>query len=178
MKIFVNQQEIKISVSEQNLKIPIVERNLKVLIQGLIPCLKTPIVEQNFKVLIQGLIPYSISENVIVEKVAGETIGSHKIVKLGDNGYLYYASCNVLDDVNKILGLSLNSANVGENVRVLIFGKLSDSSFNFNIDKPIFLGINGQIVQEVPETAVFIQRLGKVLRNNEIMIDLDEPIIL
>jgi len=132
------------------------------------------------KTTIQGVIPYTLvsSEKVIVEKIAGETIGSHKIVKLGDDGYLYYASCDSLGDVEKILGLSLNSADPGGSVRVLTFGRCEDTSFNFDVSKPIYLGKNGAVVQDIDNGAVFIQRLGRVLKNNEILIDLDEPIII
>ena len=136
--------------------------------------------ESSLKVSVQSFSysVLSVTDSVIVEKVAGSTIGSHKIVKLGSDGLLYYASCDNLSDVDKIVGLSLNSANYGEAVKVLVFGRISDTSFNFDTEKPIFLGINGQIVQETPQSALFIQRIGKVLRSEEIIIDLDEPIIL
>ena len=132
------------------------------------------------KTTVQGVVPYTLvsSEKVVVEKIAGETIGSHKIVKLGNDGYLYYASCDNLDDVERILGLSLNSADPGGSVRVLTFGRCEDTSFNFDVSKPIYLGKNGAVVQDIDNGTVFIQRLGRVLKNNEILIDLDEPIII
>ena len=132
------------------------------------------------KTTIQGVIPYTLvsSEKVVVEKVAGETIGSHKVVKLSNDGYLYYASCDNLGDVERILGLSLNSADPGGSVKVLTFGRCEDISFNFDVSKPIYLGRNGTVVQDVDDGAKFIQRLGKVLKSDEILIDLDEPIII
>ena len=134
----------------------------------------------SLQVIVSGIISYStaIPNNVYVEKTAGSVIGIHKVVKVGDDGKVYYVSCDVLSDAYKVVGLSLNSANVGENVRILLFGKLQDNSFNFDTAKPIFLGLNGQIVQELPGEAQFIQVLGKVLNSNEILFDLDEPIIL
>lgn len=132
------------------------------------------------KAAVQGVIPYFLvsTERVVVEKIAGEVIGAHRIVKLGDDGKVCYASCNEIGDVGRILGMSLNSADVGHTVRVLTFGRCEDSSFSFDVTKPIFLGLNGQIVQELPGEAVFIQRLGRVLKSSEILIDLDEPIVI
>jgi len=136
-------------------------------------------VEPSLSVEVCGLITsLFIDGRVIIQKVAGETIGSHKIVKLGDDSKVYYADCRSLPDVERILGMTLNSANANGSVNILLFGKLQDSSFNFDTSKPIYLGKNGNIVQDIDNESVFIQRLGRVLKNNEILIDLDEPIIL
>ena len=139
----------------------------------------TVINENELNIALCGLITALSAEGkIIIQKVVGETIGSHKIVKLGDNGKVYYADCRNLSDVERILGMTLNSANTNGSVNILLFGKLQDSSFNFDTSKPIYLGKNGAIVQDIDSESVFIQRLGKVLKNNEILIDLDEPIIL
>jgi len=115
---------------------------------------------------------------VIAERAAGEAIGAHRIVKLGADGNLYHASCTSLDDVNKIVGVSLNAADAGKVVRVLMFGVCKDPSFNFDTDKPLFLGTNGQIVQDVPEEALFIQRVGSVTGVHEILVELSEPVVI
>ncbi len=134
---------------------------------------------QELNIALCGLITALSAEGrIIIQKVAGETIGSHKIVKLGDDSKVYYADCRNLSDVERILGMTLNSANANGSVNILLFGKLQDSSFNFDTSKPIYLGKNGNIVQDIDNESVFIQRLGRVLKNNEILIDLDEPIIL
>jgi len=134
---------------------------------------------QELNIALCGLITALSAEGrIIIQKVAGETIGSHKVVKLGDDGKVYYADCRNLPDVERILGMTLNSANTNGSVNILLFGKLQDSSFNFDTSKPIYLGKNGAIVQDIDSESVFIQRLGRVLKNNEILIDLDEPIIL
>jgi len=139
----------------------------------------TVINENELNIALCGLITALSAEGkIIIQKVVGETIGSHKIVKLGDNGKVYYADCRNLSDVERILGMTLNSANTNGSVNILLFGKLQDSSFNFDTSKPIYLGKNGAIVQDIDSESVFIQRLGRVLKNNEILIDLDEPIIL
>jgi len=134
---------------------------------------------QELNIALCGLITALSAEGrIIIQKVAGETIGSHKVVKLEDDGKVYYADCRNLPDVERILGITLNSANTNGSVNVLLFGKLQDSSFNFDTSKPIYLGKNGTVVQDIDSESVFIQRLGRVLKNNEILIDLDEPIIL
>ena len=134
---------------------------------------------QELNIALCGLITALSAEGrIIIQKVAGETISSHKIVKLGDDNRAYYADCRNLSDIGRILGMTLNSANTNGSVNILLFGKLQDSSFNFDTSKPIYLGRNGTVVQDIDSESVFIQRLGRVLKNNEILIDLDEPIIL
>jgi len=158
----INQNTLNVNLKDQN------TLNVSISEQGVI------------RASVQGVIPYSLvsAEKVVIEKTAGEIIGSHKIVKLADDGLVYYASCDNINDIGRILGMSLNSANSGGMVRILTFGRISDTSFVFNTNKSIFLGLNGQIVQDIPAEAVFIQRLGKVLKTDEILIDLDEPITL
>jgi len=119
-----------------------------------------------------------VVRTIVVERVAGETISAHRIVKRGLDGKLYYASCTNLDDIDRIVGLSLNAAEAGGVVRVLVLGTCKDPSFNFDVTKPLFLGVNGRLVQYVPDVALFVQRLGRVVGPQEILIDLDESIVL
>ena len=77
-----------------------------------------------------------------------------------------------------IVMMSLNAADAGEMVRVLVFGTYENPALDFDVGKPLFLGVNGRMVQDIPDEALFIQKLGRVTAPHEILIDLDESIVV
>jgi len=106
----------------------------------------------------------------------GENIESYKIVKCIDNK-IYKIGNNENIDCNKIYGMSLESGEDGDYIKVLHFGVVENDNWNLNINKPIMLGMNGDITQEMP-TSGFWVNLGNVISNKKIIFNMSSPIIL
>lgn len=77
-------------------------------------------------------------------------IGGHRIVYLDISQKLQYATSFDLKTVNKIIGMSLNASSFGAVCRVQSNGLITDNSFSFKIDYPIYLADNGLITQIYP----------------------------
>ena len=72
-----------------------------------------------------------------------------------------------------VIGISTGAAVQGAMVTVKPFGRLEDSSWNWNPVKGLFLGKNGLIVQDVPDTGAIVP-LGHVAGADAIFITISE----
>lgn len=77
----------------------------------------------------------------------------------------------------QLVGITLTAATTGSLARVLSFGILEDSFFNFPLNAPLFLKSNG-IISDVPELTGFSTQIGHSLGNGAIFINIREPITL
>jgi hypothetical protein len=119
----------------------------------------------------------SPSDNVQLVKnyTAGEDIGGHRVVFM-ENGQWFYASDFSKLHIGSRVGITTGSAITGDPVNVQTFGHLTEGSWNFLVDKPIFLGDNGLITQSKP--TVVLLTLGSVLTANTIYINIGQLIKL
>ena len=109
---------------------------------------------------------------------AGETISAVKAVYL-DSAELFLGQPNSLP-TSQIVGVSLTAGNTGSQIKYRSFGELYDSSFNFTVGNCVFLDNNGNITETDPQTLGLDYRvvIGKVIADNGIFINIEEPIQL
>ena len=113
----------------------------------------------------------------ITSYIAGENVEKYNVVKMNDDGKVVKASYLDLVDKERIVGIILDSGNMNDIINIQSFGRLSNDLWNWDTTKPIFLGDNGQITQDVPSSG-FLLRLGNVISSDEILINISIPIIL
>jgi len=82
---------------------------------------------------------------------AGEIIGGHRAIVI-DNNLAYYTDCTNLDHINKPIGISSNASISGGNVTVVFYGEMEESSWNWDINLPIWISTNGLLTQIPPVT--------------------------
>ncbi len=82
---------------------------------------------------------------------ADEIIGGHRAVII-DNNLAYYADNTNLNHINKPIGVSNNASSLGGEVTVVFFGEMEESSWNWNINLPIWISTNGLLTQIPPVT--------------------------
>lgn len=80
-------------------------------------------------------------------------------------------------DKASIIGISITGNSSGNQIKYQIAGKLEDSTFNFPLNAPLYLGNEGSITNVFP-IAGFRTRLGTSLGVGAIEIQIQEPIIL
>ncbi len=102
---------------------------------------------------------------------AAVAIGGQRVIATDDQGMAVYA--DNLSRYKTVIGISTGAAIQGATVTVKPFGRLEDSSWNWNPEKGLFLGINGLIVQDVPETGAIVP-LGHVAGADAIFITISE----
>lgn len=84
---------------------------------------------------------------------------------------------NTTINESTIIGITRTSAADGDKLKYKTLGKLEDSSLNFPINDPLYLGANGLITNVAP-TEGFRVRLGTSNGSNSMQILIEEPIEL
>jgi hypothetical protein len=112
-------------------------------------------------------------DSSVVSLTAGETISALKLV-YQDIDSAFVASSN-LDQ--RPIGIALNSANIGDPVRVRTFGELKDVSFSYSANQTLFLSSNGSLTTTSPSTGYSVE-VGYGQGSGEIFINIKTQIVL
>jgi hypothetical protein len=80
----------------------------------------------------------------------------------------------------KVLGMALTAGTTGNQIEILLFGKLEDPFFNFTVNQPLFLKDNGVTSNVAPTlpTENFNTTIGHSLGTGAIFLNIQEPIEL
>lgn len=109
-----------------------------------------------------------ITNQLIKQYNTNLNISALRAVSL-ENNLLTYCDPNIF---NGLLGLSINSSNT--KVSVLTEGIYSDTYWNWVVNKEIYVNVNGNLTQSMPNTNYLI-RLGYAINNKTI--DINKEII-
>jgi hypothetical protein len=112
--------------------------------------------------------PGSSSINI----TAGMSIGGHRAISTL-NGFAVYAD----KDTNRIIGISEHAANEGDVLMVVLTGEVSETSWNWTPESPLYLGTNGMITHDVP-TSGYLTEIGIAITPTKILLDIKTPILL
>jgi hypothetical protein len=89
------------------------------------------------------------------------------------------ASALVIDHVNLVLGLTIESAVSAETVvQVVRLGELEDSAWAFIPFRAVFLGVDGRLTQTFDPSWAFVCVMGTALSASKIMVDVRPAVIL
>jgi hypothetical protein len=116
------------------------------------------------------------ASQVVVSFPASVALGGHRVVRLLA-GSLIYAGKDSLTDSDIVLGLTLEAADAGAPARVLVSGPVTESSWSWTPDLPIFLSSAGLMTQ-TPIAEGFSLIVGKAVSATEIYFGIKMPIIL
>lgn len=105
-------------------------------------------------------------------------LGGHRIVYLEDAGQVAvaYADNTNFDHLNRVVGVTVESALAGTPIMVQYQGLLTDPAFTF-VEGPVYIGSNGGMTQTQPTTG-FLQILGIAINTTTLFLHLQEPIRL
>lgn len=115
--------------------------------------------------------------NTVVHFPAASALSGHRAVVLNDLGQAIYADHRTLAHAGKILGVTLNAAAAGELIAIQTYGRLSEASWTWTLDAPVFVGADGLLTQSAPNTG-FVVTVGFPLSATELFIDISMPIEL
>lgn len=103
-------------------------------------------------------------------------VSGHKLVSI-IGGNMVYADSTNLAHIGKISGLTTNAADAGGTVVISDYGPITESSWTFTPDLPLYVGTNGVMTQTPPETG-FSQIVGYAITSTTIFLNFQPPIIL
>lgn len=90
---------------------------------------------------------------------------------------LEYASSNNLNHVDRILGITTNSANIGNKIIIRLKGNIVNPTWDWDISKPVYLGLDGELTQIIPEEG-FIHKIGIASSSTKLFIHLNSRSII
>lgn len=116
----------------------------------------------------------------IPDVLSGSNLSGHRIVYLDINGNAQYASADNFNHIGKVVGITTSATTAGSLAEIRTMGKFEEPSWNFDINFPIYLGIEGLITQATPSlpNSLFSQIVGYVINPTTIYIQLQTPIIM
>lgn len=107
--------------------------------------------------------PIGPAGGTTIEKMAAMPLGGHRIVRSTGVNMADYADNRYPEQGDDILGLTLSAASSGSMVAIANGNEVTEPSWNWIPQQPIFLGENGTITQTPPDpdgTAAFIVEVG------------------
>ncbi|MCP9494281.1 MAG: hypothetical protein MSG64_07485 [Pyrinomonadaceae bacterium MAG19_C2-C3] len=121
--------------------------------------------------------PGTGTSGIEFEYLAGKPLGGQRAVILDTDGRLVYADHRTLTHRFRVLGITLHAALTDEPVLVRAAGVISEPSWTWTADLPIFVATDGQLTQ-VPPLFGFHRSVGVALTEAEILVRIELPILL
>lgn len=119
------------------------------------------------------------SERIQFTAVATGGLNGHRLVTRV-SGSLVYADNSILAHANAPLWLTLGAAVADAPVEVVSYGVVEESSWNFTVGAPVFLGGNGLLTQTPPDStnAAFSAVIGIPTSPTTLFIDRQPSVVL
>ena len=114
--------------------------------------------------------PYSFVE-------AGENIPAFRICYVRGNQAFVASNTMLVEYANLIQGVAVSQANSGDLVQIQLAKKIYNAGWNFVKGKPVFLGVNGNVTQILPENGLLCE-IGLAIDTSMLFLDIEEPINL
>lgn len=115
---------------------------------------------------------------VVLDRVAAVSLGGHRVVRPLPDGTVDYATN--LEPVSAVvpLWLTLGAATAGDPVQVVAFGEVTEPSWNWVLELPIFLSGNGLLTQVAPTSGLLVPVAATAAEPSSILFQPRAPITL
>ena len=120
--------------------------------------------------------PPGAAGGAVLSLIAGAALGGHRAVR-SLAGAVIYADCETLADASLVLGITQGAAIDGAPVLVQTMGLMTEPSWSWTPDLPVFVGSAGVLTQTPPPTGYRLI-VGIATRADQIHIGLKMPIVL
>ena len=114
---------------------------------------------------------------IVSEYVASIAIGGHRAVVLNASQQAIYADRSILTHANKVLGITSGAVAAGANVAVQRNGEMTEPSWAWVLDTPIWLSTDGLLTQTPPSVG-FSLIVAFPISATKILIEIREPLFL
>lgn len=112
-----------------------------------------------------------------VVKTASVSLSGHRAVVLNSSGEAIYADASTIAHRDKVLGITTGAASARADATIKTYGELTEPSWAWTLDDPVFLGLTGLLTQ-TPPTSGFVQRIGFPTAATKLFIDIDDAVTL
>ncbi len=107
-------------------------------------------------------------------------ISGHRIVTLDSQGKAIYASAAIAAHANRVVGMTTNAASTGDDLNIKKVGEVTEPSWNWQPDMPVYLDVDGFLTQTPPAfpEANFSVVVGFPISATTMFINIGIPITL
>lgn len=103
-------------------------------------------------------------------KTASEDIGGHRVIILNDDNKVSYASSNVEDNYNRVVGITTHAVSAQELVEIQMMDIMEEPTWAWVSNKPLYLSTDGRLTQDVSMTYLFVLQVATALSPTRILI--------
>jgi len=108
---------------------------------------------------------------------AAQALGGHRAVVLNASGAADYADCTTPAHMGRFAGITAGAASAGQPVTIINAGPLTEPTWAWTPDAPVYLASSGLISQTPPATG-FLQIIGMTLSATTLFVSPREPLAL
>ena len=165
-------ERFSVQVNETNLTVKILESPaIRVEVSGENVILVAPA-----SIGLQGP-PGAAGDMVIADYLAGEALGGHRVVIVGDDAKLHYAENTNPAHLFRILGITIGAVDQDAQANVRTGGIMTEPAWNWSLGQFIYLGANGLLTQNLPANG-FLITVAWPVTPAKIMVDIKVPVLL
>lgn len=95
----------------------------------------------------------------IITRPTATAIGGHRVVVQDADGTVSYADHTTPEHADMALGLTIEAADAGAGIQILVGGETVEPSWAWDVTRPIYLGATGLLTQTPPTTG-FLQQVA------------------
>ena len=121
--------------------------------------------------------PGEAGDLIVTDHLAGEALGGHRGVIVGNDNRLYYADQSNPIHFNRVLGITTGAVEENDPAIVRVGGIMAEPSWAWDLGKFIYLGENGLLTQTPPGTG-FLLEMGWPVNPTSMMVDIKLPLFL
>lgn len=117
--------------------------------------------------------------SVLTTLIASTNISGDRGIVLNSAGQAIYADNTTMSHGNKFAGVSQGAATSGTAVSIKSFGEMTEPTWNWTVDEPVYLGAGGLLTQTVPVSpAKFSIIVGMATAATKLFINPMPPIFI
>lgn len=113
--------------------------------------------------------------STVLQRVAGTALGGHRVVRSTGANTVGYASVDGAGQGDDTLGITLGAAEADAPINVQRSGVISFNGWAWQALRPVFLGLDGMLTQEEPQTG-FYQVIGYAESPTSVVLNIESPI--
>lgn len=103
-------------------------------------------------------------------------ISGHRVVRSVPGGCAY-ASANEADHADAVLGVTVGAATDGVEVEIAVSDEIVEPSWSWT-QGPVFLGLDGALVQPAPVGTAFIRQIGFAVAPDRLLLTPRPPVFI
>jgi len=110
----------------------------------------------------------------VLAKTASAAIGGHRVVVASGADGVLVADPSDITHLHRVIGITEGAAVLGDGIDVRYAGEMTEGSWNWTPDAPVYAGAAGVLTQ-TPPSGAWLRIVAVAISATRIVVDLREP---